>query len=115
VIFQLAVATYGGYFGAGIGILMLASLALMGFSNIHQMNALKTVLAALINLVAALWFISAGLIHWPKAGVMTAGALVGYYFGSHYSQRIPQKAVRQIITGIGLLISAVTFYKEFAR
>lgn len=115
MVFQLAVAVYGGYFGAGIGILMLASLGFIGLSNIHEMNTLKTVLGSLINLVAAVWFIFAGLIHWPKAAVMTLGALAGYYLGSHYSQRIPQKYVRQIITFVGFILSAVTFYKEFLR
>jgi uncharacterized membrane protein YfcA len=92
---------------------MLASLGFIGLTNIHEMNTLKTLLSSLINLVAAAWFIWAGLIHWPKAGVMTSGALVGYFLGSHYSQRIPQRRVRQIITAIGFLLSAVTFYKEF--
>jgi len=115
ILFQLAVAIYGGYFGAGIGILMLASLGFIGLSNIHEMNALKTMLTSLINLVAAVWFILAGLVHWPKAGVMTAGALLGYFLGSHYAQRIPQQRVRQIITLIGYLISAATFYKEFVH
>ncbi len=113
IVFQFAVAIYGGYFGAGIGILMLASLGFLGLSNIYEMNALKTILGLLINLVAAIWFIFAGLIHWPKAGIMTIGALAGYYLGSHYSQRIPQKYVRYIITAIGFIISAITFYKEF--
>ena len=115
ILFQFAVAVYGGYFGAGIGILMLASLGFLGLSNIHEMNMLKTILASLINLVAAVWFMFAGLIHWPKAGVMTAGALLGYFLGSHYAQRIPQQRVRQIITLIGFAISAVTFYEEFLR
>jgi len=115
IAFQFAVAVYGGYFGAGIGILMLASLGFVGLSDIHEMNTLKTILAALINLVAAGWFIAQGLIHWPKAGVMTAGALLGYFLGSHYAQRIPQMRVRQLITAIGFIISAVTFYEQFLR
>jgi uncharacterized membrane protein YfcA len=115
VAFQFGVAIYGGYFGAGIGILMLASLGFIGLTNIHEMNALKTVLGSLINLVAAGWFIFAGLIHWPRAAVMTAGALLGYFVGAHYAQRIPQKRVRQIITAIGFLIAGVTFYKEFLK
>jgi uncharacterized protein len=113
--FQLAVAIYGGYFGAGIGILMLASLGFIGLSNIHEMNTLKTILSSLINVVAAGWFIYKDFIHWPKAGVMTVGALLGYFLGSHYAQRIPQQHVRKIITLIGFLISAVTFYKQFIR
>ena len=62
----------------GIGILMLASLGILGMHNIHEMNALKTILAALINLVATIYFIFAGLIVWPEAMVMTLGATVGY-------------------------------------
>jgi hypothetical protein len=115
ILFQLAVGIYGGYFGAGIGILMLASFGFIGLSNIHEMNTLKTILLALINLVAAAWFIPAGLVDWPKAGVMTAGALLGYFLGSHYAQRIPQQRVRQLITLIGFLLSAVTFYKKFVQ
>ncbi|HEX8312301.1 MAG TPA: sulfite exporter TauE/SafE family protein [Chthoniobacteraceae bacterium] len=113
VFFQFAVAIYGGYFGAGIGILMLASLGLIGLTNIHQMNALKTVLGSLINFVAAAWFTFSGLIDWPRAGVMVIGALVGYYFGAHYAQRFSQQRVRQMITAIGLVISAVMFYRQF--
>ncbi len=113
VVFQFFVALYGGYFGAGIGILMLASLGFVGLTNIHEMNGLKTVLASLINLVAAAWFIFAGLIDWPKAAVMTVGALAGYFLGARFSQSIPQQRVRQIITAIGFLISAALFYKQF--
>ncbi len=115
ILFQFAVALYGGYFGAGIGILMLASLGFIGMSNIHEINALKNLLGSLINLVAAVWFIFAGLIHWPKVGVMTVGALVGYFLGAHYSQRISQQRVRQIIPAIGFALSAITFYREFVK
>ena len=113
LVFQFLVAVYGGYFGAGIGILMLASLGFLGLTNIHEMNALKNVLGSLINLVAAIYFVFAGLIDWPKAGVMTLGALAGYFLGAHFSQRIPQNRVRQIITAIGFILSAVLFYRQF--
>jgi uncharacterized membrane protein YfcA len=118
--FQFIVAVYGGYFGAGIGILMLASLGFIGFTYIHEMNALKNVLGSLINVVAASWFVGAtwffgaGLIDWPKAGVMTLGALAGYFLGAHFSQRIPREQVRRLITAIGLTISAYTFWHQFA-
>lgn len=111
--FQLALAIYGGYFGAGIGILMLATFGFMGLTNIHEMNALKNLLGSLINVVAALCFIAAGIVDWPKAIVMTVGALIGYTAGAHLSLRIPQQMVRHLITGIGLVISAVMFYRQF--
>ena len=115
IFFQFAVAVYGGYFGAGIGILMLATLGFLGLHDIHQMNAAKNVLGSLINVVASLWFIASGLVHWPKATVMMAGALAGYFLGAHYSQRISQQRVRKIITAIGFGISLLMFYKQLAR
>ncbi len=115
ILFQLGVAVYGGYFGAGIGILMLASLGVIGLTDIHEMNALKTVLASLINMVATVVFAVDGLIDWRRAGIMTAGALLGYYLGSHYAQRIPQAWVRRIITVIGFVLTAATFYKAFLK
>ena len=113
IAFHFLVSIYGGYFGAGIGILMLASLGFIGLTDIHEMNALKTVLGSLINVVATIVFIHAGLVHWPKAGVMTVGALAGYLVGAHFAQRIPQAWVRRIITAIGFAIAGVAFYKEF--
>lgn len=113
--FQFFVAVYGGYFGAGIGILMLASLGFIGLRNIHEMNALKNVLGSLINVVAAVIFLARGLVDWPKAGVMTVGAVAGYYLGSHFSQKIPQRWVRRLVLVIGFAISAATFYRQFAK
>jgi uncharacterized protein len=115
ILFQFVVAIYGGYFGAGIGILMLASLGFIGLRHIHEMNTLKTLLGSIINCIAAILFICAGLIHWPKAGVMTLGAIAGYFLGSYWSQRIPQQRVRQLITLIGLVLSGLTFYQQFLR
>jgi uncharacterized protein len=114
VIAQGAVAVYGGYFGAGIGILMLAALGLMGHSDIHHMNAIKTVLSALINVVATVYFIVAGLIVWPQAVVMTIGATVGYYAGAAFSTRIPQPVVRGLVVVVGLTLSAIFFWRRLA-
>jgi len=111
VSFQFLVSVYGGYFGAGIGILMLATLGFLGFSNIHQMNTVKNVLGSLINLVAAIWFTVNGLIDWPRMAVMTVGAVAGYYIGATYSQRLSQEKVRYLITAIGLIITIVMFWK----
>lgn len=113
--FQFLVAIYGGYFGAGIGILMLASLGILGMQDIHQSNTLKTLLGALVNLVAAIYFILAGLIIWPQAMVMTLGATAGYFGGSSIAQKIPQPAVRAIAASIGLGISALLFFRQLTQ
>jgi uncharacterized protein len=103
---------YGGYFGAGIGILMLASLGFLAIGSLHETNVAKNVLASAINCVAALWFMAAGLIDWPRAAVMTVGALIGYFIAAHYSQRVPQPWVRRALVGIGLGITAAQFWQQ---
>jgi uncharacterized membrane protein YfcA len=110
---QFLVAVYGGYFGAGIGILMLASLGFLGLGDLHAMNAAKNILASVINCIAALWFIASGLIDWPRAAVLTAGAVCGYFLGAHYSQRVPQAWVRRAVVLIGLAITLVQFWRQF--
>ncbi|MCX6976662.1 MAG: sulfite exporter TauE/SafE family protein [Verrucomicrobia bacterium] len=111
---QFPLAVYGGYFGAGIGILMLASFGFLRLGTIHQMNALKNILGSLLNFVAATWFVASGLVDWPKAGILTLGALLGYYTGATYSQRIPASRVRLLITVIGILATAAAFWNQFS-
>lgn len=103
--FQLLVAIYGGYFGAGIGILMLAALGLLGFTNIHQMNGLKNINGMCINAVAAILFIAKGLVDWRLAALMATGAIVGGYTGAGTARRIGQKNVRRIIIFIGIALT----------
>ena len=99
---QFLVAVYGGYFGAGIGILMLAVLGFMGLSNIHQMNGLKNWGALCINAVAVVMFAAGGIVHWPIALTMAVGGMLGGYAGSRLAQRIGQQSVRHAIVAIGL-------------
>jgi uncharacterized protein len=103
--FQLAVALYGGYFGAGIGILMLAALSLMGHTDIHQMNGLKNLLATCINIVAAVYFAFAGLVFWRDALFLAAGAITGGVTGAHVARRIGRPAVRRIVVVIGFAMA----------
>ncbi len=105
MVFQLAVGIYGGYFGAGIGILMLAALSLMGHTDIHQMNGLKNLLATCINAVAAVYFVFVGLVSWPAAIVMAIGAVVGGVGGASIARRMGARAVRRIVIVIGLGMS----------
>jgi uncharacterized membrane protein YfcA len=100
-VYQFLVSIYGGYFGAGIGILMLAALGFMGFTNIHRMNGLKNFGALCINAVAAITFALSSLVDWPVAGAMALGALAGGYGASRLAQRVPQARVRQAIVVIG--------------
>jgi len=113
-LFQFAVAVYGGYFGAGIGILMLASLGMLGFRDVHEMNALKVLLGFLINVVAAAYFIASGLVYWPAAAIMACGTIIGGYAGAHFAQKVPQQRVRTLITAIGLTISVIMFYRQLS-
>lgn len=104
---QFIIAIYGGYFGGGIGILMLATLALMGMEDIHVMNALKTLLATGINGVAVVAFIAANKVIWPQALVMTVGALLGGYGGAAFARKIEQKWIRGFVVVTGC---AMTLY-----
>ncbi len=102
----IAIAIYGGFFGAGLGILTLAALALLGHDNIHRMNALKTLQAALVNGIAVVTFVVSGLIAWIPALVMILGAIVGGYSGAAIARRIDASRVRVavIVISIGLTI-----------
>ena len=103
---QLIIAIYGGYFGGGIGILMLATLGFMGIENIHEMNALKTLLTSFINGVAVITFIIAGAVVWLPAILMVAGAIIGGYGGAYFARQIEPRWVRYfvILVGVGLTI-----------
>jgi uncharacterized protein len=99
--FQFLIAIYGGYFGAGVGILMLAGLGFMGLSNIHRMNGLKNCGGLCMNAVAAAAFAVSGLVNWPVALAMAFGSFAGGYTGSRLAQRIGQRAVRSVIVLVG--------------
>ena len=100
---QLGVAIYGGYFGAGIGILMLAALGAIGLTDIHRMNGIKNWGAMCINATAALTFAFSGIVIWPVALTMAVGGLVGGYGGARLALRVGQKWVRRAVVAIGLL------------
>ena len=105
IVFQFLVAIYGGYFGAGIGIMMLATLGFMGFTNIHQMNGLKNINGLCINAVASVLFIASGQVNWHIALLMAAGSIIGGYTGAGTARRIGQRNVRRVIIGIGLALA----------
>ena len=112
MLFQLFVALYGGYFGAGIGILMLAALGILGMTDIHEMNALKNMFATCINGVAALYFIWARMVYWPDVLIMAVGAIAGGYASAGVARRVGRTAVRRIVIGIGFGMAISLFLKK---
>lgn len=105
ILFQFGVAVYGGYFGAGIGILMLAALGILGLTDIHQMNGLKNFLGFAINGIAAFYFIASGAVSWTGAIIMAAGAIAGGYGGAGLARKLGRRFVRRSVIVIGLAMA----------
>jgi uncharacterized membrane protein YfcA len=113
MLFQFGVAVYGGYFGAGIGILMLAALSLMGHTDIHQMNGIKNLFAVCINGVAAFYFAVTGDIYWTDAAIMAAGSIAGGVGGAGLFRRLGRQAVRRFVIAIGFLMALSTLLRQW--
>lgn len=111
--FQFLVALYGGYFGAGIGILMLSSLALMGVGDIHRMNALKSLFASAINGMSVVLFIAYNKVDWKYAVQMIACAIVGGFLGASVARRLNKNYVRYSVIAIGVVLSVYYFARPF--
>lgn len=110
-VFQLLIATYGGYFGAGQSLMMMATFGVMGLRDIHEINGLKTASAVMVNSVALIFFATQGLIVWNVGLLMACGAIVGGYFAARISKRINQNVLRWTVILIGLIVSAVLFWR----
>lgn len=110
-LFQLVVSLYGGFFGAGMGILMLAALAIQGFDDIHEINALKNWLSAVIYSVAVITFIVAGAISWPHTLTMLLTGTLGGYWGARLARRVPALWLRRFIVAVGSLLTVYYFAK----
>jgi uncharacterized protein len=109
VAFQFLVAVYGGYFGAGIGILMLSALSMMGIGDIHTMNALKSLFGTGINLLAAMVFVIGGQVAWRFAAPMTVAAILGGYLGAHFARQLDKRVVRALVIAIGFMLASYYF------
>ena len=112
VVFQLFIAFYIGYFGAGSGILILAMLALLGMDEIHEMNALKALLTTVSNGMAMLIFIVSHAVFWPQTILMVVASMLGGYFGAHFAQKTKPEYVRTIVIVIGFTLSAYFFARQ---
>jgi len=105
MLYQFGVSIYGGYFGAGIGIMMLAGLALAGFTEIHRTIALRNYYAILINGIAAVYFVLFGPVAWGDAAVLTAGQIAGSLVGARVARTLPATTVRWVVVTIGVAMA----------
>lgn len=108
---QFIISIYGGYFGGGAGMLMLATLALMGMENIHSMNALKALLGTSINGAAVITFIIANAVVWPQAISLIIGAIIGGYSGAYFARKIEQKWIRYFVMVVGFAMTIYFFVR----
>jgi uncharacterized protein len=106
---QLAIAIYGGFFGAGLGILMLATLSFLGITNIHAMNAFKTFLGSCINGIAIIPFMFAGLIVWHQVILMAVGGSLGGYLCAHYARKLEPSLVRKFVMVVAFSMTIYFF------
>ncbi|HEY2975111.1 MAG TPA: sulfite exporter TauE/SafE family protein [Pyrinomonadaceae bacterium] len=111
IVFQFFSSIYGGYFGAGNGILMLAAMGLLGLHNINRANGIKNFLGICINSIAVLSFALMGLVVWPDALIMAGAATLGGYFGAHMAVRVAQVTIRRAIVAIGFVITFAMLWR----
>jgi uncharacterized membrane protein YfcA len=111
IIFQFFSSIYGGYFGAGNGILMLAALGLLGLSDIHRANGIKNFLGICINSAAIVGFAVSHLVYWPIALLMAVAAIAGGYFGASAARRMGRLFVRRTVITIGLVIGCAMLWR----
>jgi uncharacterized membrane protein YfcA len=110
---QALIAIYGGFFGGGMSLMMLAAFTVAGIKDIHRMNALKSALGVLINGVAVVTFVVAGIVDWLPAGIMVAGSIAGGFLGAVVSKQFEPKKVKPVVIALGWVLTAVFFYRTF--
>jgi hypothetical protein len=112
-VIQLAISIYGGYFGAGIGILMIAAWTALGFGNIHGVNGLRSLLGSAINGIALLLFLLAHTIAWIPGTIMAVAAVATGYLGAAYARRLPAHQVRRGVLVIAWVMTLYFFWKYY--
>lgn len=111
--FQFLVTVYGGFFGAGQGILTLAALSIQGIEDMQELNALKNWISAVTYTVSALTFILAGAIDWPSTLIMLVTATTGGYAGAHLARRLPAAGLKRLVIGVGSSLTLIYFLKTY--
>ncbi len=106
IVMQFIVSIYGGYFGAGMGIIMLAALSVAEGDDYHFINAAKNICASLIQIFALISFVSSGIVHWPAGIIAGLGSVIGGYYGVALARRVPQSVMRWFVVAVGALLTA---------
>ncbi len=104
-------AVYGGYFGAGLSVIVLAVLGLTLEDTLTRLNALKQIVGFSVNAAAAIFFLFSGLVQWPAAVVMAAGALIGGVLGGRLAGRVKPSTLRWMVVSIGVIVAIIYFVK----
>jgi uncharacterized membrane protein YfcA len=104
------ISVYGGYFGGGIGIMFLAAFRLYGFTDIHGMNGVKTILGASLNAIAAIIFIVARQVSWRPTLVMMAAGILGGFLGPIIARRLPPVFIRGLVIAVGISMTVYFFH-----
>lgn len=112
--FELLFAVYGGFFGAGLGVMLMAGLQMLGVKDAQANNALKNLLAAVVTTVSVVVLAVTGLVAWPQTALAFAGAMVGGLIGGHVARRIPVNVLRRIVIALGAVLTVYYFYKYYA-
>jgi uncharacterized membrane protein YfcA len=115
---QLLVGLYGGYFGAGIGILMIAMLGLLGLGDIHRLNAVKNSLAMIVNGIATAVFVAGSFlgthdVSWPHAAVMVVAGMTGSLAASRIARKLPAATLRRVVAIIGFALAGYYFWRQW--
>ena len=110
-VIEFVFAVYGGYFGAGLGVLLLAVLTIVGVTDIQSANAQKNLLGAIITTIAVVLFASAGVVAWRQTLVMLTGAVIGGYCGARLARRVPAGVLRGAVIIVGGLLTVYYFVK----
>jgi uncharacterized protein len=111
LVIHFVISLYGGYFGGGIGFLMLAALTLFGMRDINEMNGLKLLLVGVMTLVSMITFIVAGIVHWPETLPMLVSSTIGGYVGAHWAQKVDQRLIKAFVVVLGAGLTAYFFWR----
>src|SRR3712207_1570907 len=110
---QVVLSIYAGYFGGGVGIMMMAVWSVLGELDVKAMSAARTLLVSAANAVATLCFAAAGPVRWPETAVMLAAAIAGGYFGAHLARRVPVRVLWRIAILFGAATTVVFFWRAW--